>query len=133
MANVAIFDISTDAVKQYLRSVNTPNYSSRPDVIVNPDITAFQSVPLKYWKHDAGTIREMTQAEKDAVDAAEVAATQAVEDARLLAIDDSIEDALPGDATLAKVDARIDAIASFADLKVLLKKMVRHIAKKNDN
>lgn len=72
MANIAIF--KSGQFPQYLQSVNTPDYSSDPDVIVNPDISAVQSIPLKYWKRVGDTIVEMTQPEKDAVLAAELQA-----------------------------------------------------------
>lgn len=70
MANVAIF--KSGQTPQYLQSVNTPDYSSDPDVIVNPDITAVASVPLKFWKRSGNTIIKMTQAEKDAITAQEL-------------------------------------------------------------
>lgn len=67
MANIAIF--RTGKTPQYLKSVNTPDYESDPNVIVNPDISALGSVPLKYWKREKDNVLEMTQAEKDVVDA----------------------------------------------------------------
>lgn len=73
MANVAIFNegATPENVLKYLKSVDTSKYVSRTDVVINPSPPA---VPLKYWKHVAGTIVEMTQAEKDAVDASLAAA-----------------------------------------------------------
>ena len=55
--------------KEYRTSVNTPDY---PEVtwIINPDLSAVQSVPVKYWKIVGDTVTEMNQSEKDAVDAA---------------------------------------------------------------
>lgn len=73
MSNIAIFDKKTDAVLSYLKSVNTPSYSGRNDVLVNPDVTAVSHLPLRYWKHDNGAIVEMSQTEKDAVDAPAIA------------------------------------------------------------
>ena len=55
--------------KQYLRSVNTPDFPVE-DWIINPDLSALESVPQKYWKVVGDTVVEMDQAEKDAVDAA---------------------------------------------------------------
>ena len=79
MASIAIYDKVTNKVLEYLQSAHTPNYSSRDDVVINPSIP---SVEMKYWKHDAGQILEMTQGEKDAVDQAEAQAqAQAVLDA----------------------------------------------------
>lgn len=67
MASVALFNPT-----QYLTSVNTPDYEDNPDAIINPDITAVQNVPLKFWKRSGNTIVEMTQAEKDAILIAEL-------------------------------------------------------------
>lgn len=74
MANVVIYDTGDNHVLRYLRSVNTPDYSERNDVVINPDLSAVIGIALKYWKHDNGSIVEMSQAEKDALDAAEQAA-----------------------------------------------------------
>ena len=74
MANVIIFNEADNKIIDYKTSVNTPDYSSRTDVIVNPDLSALSGIPRKYWKQDSGAIVEMTQAEKDAVDAEEVQA-----------------------------------------------------------
>lgn len=55
--------------KQYLISVNGAGYDSA--WIVNPDMTAVQGVPAKYWKINGDdTVSEMNQSEKDAADAA---------------------------------------------------------------
>jgi hypothetical protein len=77
MALIVIYDevATPQKVLQVIPSANTPEYSSRSDVLVNPDISALQGiVPLRYWKHDTGSVVEFTQAEKDAQDAAEAAA-----------------------------------------------------------
>jgi hypothetical protein len=55
--------------KQYLISVNGAGYDSA--WIMNPDMTAVQGVPAKYWKINGDdTVSVMDQSEKDAVDAA---------------------------------------------------------------
>ena len=79
MANVVIFDEVTNRVLQYLKSVHTPDYSSRGDAIVNPDVSGL-SADKQYWIHSGGSIREMTASEKQAVDDADNA--QAVVDRR---------------------------------------------------
>jgi len=69
MANVIIFDEVTKRVTDYLKSVHTPDYTGRDDIIINPE-----NLPIcvmKYWKIANGQIVEMSQAEKDAVDAEE--------------------------------------------------------------
>ena len=68
MANIAIF--KTGERPQYLLSVNTPEYSGDPDVLVNPDVSALTSVPLRYWKRVGDTVVEMTAQEKSAVEQA---------------------------------------------------------------
>lgn len=70
MASVAIF--KPGQTPQYLQSVNTPDYSSDPDVIVNPDIATVANVPIKFWKRSGNLVVEMTQAEKDAITAQEL-------------------------------------------------------------
>lgn len=65
MANVVLFNPT-----QYLQSVNTPDYEGNPNAIINPDVTAVQSVPLRYWKRSGNNVVEMTLAEKQAVDSA---------------------------------------------------------------
>lgn len=54
---------------QYLQSVNTPDYSAE-EWIINPDLSAVAAVDQRYWKLVGDQVVEMTQAEKDAVDAA---------------------------------------------------------------
>lgn len=70
MANVAIFESGKTPV--YEKSVNTPDYEGNADAIVNPDISAVQNTPLKYWKRNGDLVEEMTLAEKQAVDDAEM-------------------------------------------------------------
>ena len=66
MSNIARF--RQGQTPEYLKSVNTPDYSSDPDVIVNPDISSVQNVPLKYWKRNLNAVVEMSQSEKNVVD-----------------------------------------------------------------
>ena len=80
MSLVVIFDegASPEKVLGVVRSANTPDFDQRTDVVINPDIAALDGVvPQKYWKHDTGSIIEYTQGEKDAQDAADVAAADA--------------------------------------------------------
>jgi len=48
--------------------------SNDPDVIFNPDISAVQNVPLKYWKRSGDNIVEMNLAEKQTILDAELQA-----------------------------------------------------------
>lgn len=75
MANVVIYDIQTNRVLRYLKSVNTPDYDTRPDVIVNPSLP---DVALKFMKINNGQVVEMSQAEKDIVLYEEQVAANAV-------------------------------------------------------
>ena len=81
MAAVLIYNIENNRAVQYLASVDTPLYSSRPDVLVNPDLSELAAVPFQYWIVDAGIVREMTQLEKDAMAAEQLAAQLEAENA----------------------------------------------------
>jgi len=53
------------------RSVNTPDFP--PDKwIINPDLSAVEKVPRKYWRIDGERVVEMSENQKAAVDAAEL-------------------------------------------------------------
>jgi hypothetical protein len=69
MSTVLIYDKTTKAIKQILYSVNTPDYNTRDDVIINPDLSPIAGIPFIYGKVEAGAVKEMTAAEKDAVNA----------------------------------------------------------------
>lgn len=78
--NIAIFN--PGQTPQYLMSVNGAEYlvdvnaefpvSNDQNVLLSPDISAVQAVPLKYWKLVGTTIFEMTPAEKQAIADAEL-------------------------------------------------------------
>lgn len=89
MATVAIFNeqATPQRVLDVLISVHTPDFSSRTDVVINPDLSLLEGVvPRKFWKHEAGAIVEWTQAEKDAKAAADAAAQAAAAAQRLIDI-----------------------------------------------
>ena len=50
--------------KQYLESVNTPDYDVA-DWIINPDLAAVDGISTKYWKITGDSVSEMTPEEKD--------------------------------------------------------------------
>lgn len=54
--------------KQYRPSVNTPDFPEE-DWIINPDLSSVENVLVKYWKITSDVVSEMSQAEKDLVDA----------------------------------------------------------------
>ena len=61
------------ATKQYFQSTSP---ASLPEPLVNyisnPDMSAVKGVPSKYWVITDDAVTEMSQAEKDAVDATEL-------------------------------------------------------------
>lgn len=63
---------------QYRQSAHTPDYDP-VNWIINPDVSAVADVPLKYWKISGDTVSAMIRAERDVVDAAEIAAAIAAE------------------------------------------------------
>lgn len=72
MPNWAIYELSTNRVKHWLTSdPHDPTYpvAAGDGAIKDPNISLLQNVPLRYWKHSAGSIVEMTALEKSAVDA----------------------------------------------------------------
>ena len=66
-------DVINRTTLELLKSQNTPDFPVA-DWIINPDLSALAGVPTKYWKVVGDTVIEMTQTEKDAVDAAAAAA-----------------------------------------------------------
>lgn len=69
MANIIIFDVEAKRVIDYLKSVHTPDFAGRDDVIINPE--DLPACIIKYWKVVKKKVVEMSQAEKDVVDAEE--------------------------------------------------------------
>lgn len=60
----------TYGIFHYVESINTPDYPSE-DWEHNPDVSGVSGVTQNYWKYDGSSVVvEMSQAEKDAVDAA---------------------------------------------------------------
>ena len=71
MSNVVKYDpsgIVTNMVTEYLPSVNTPDYSALPNVLINPSLSGVSGVDLKYWKVDTGSVVEMSSGEKTIID-----------------------------------------------------------------
>ena len=60
-------DVVNRNSREYLRSVNTPDY---PESIwiINPDLSAVAQVPQKYWKIVGDLVVEMTPEEKEIAD-----------------------------------------------------------------
>jgi len=72
MSNVIIFDPDDSnvpgRVTYYLLSVHTPSYIDNSNALINPDVSSLSLVPQKHWKESSGSVVEMSQAEKDAID-----------------------------------------------------------------
>lgn len=69
--------------KEYRRRANTPDFDTDPDYIIAPNLTGlvdaegYPTVLTRYWKITGDVVSEMTQGEKDVVDAAAAAASKA--------------------------------------------------------
>ena len=61
--------------KQYLESVNTPDYPTQ-DWIINPDLSAVTGYAPKYWIITGNVVTLMDQTSRDAVDAADTSAAK---------------------------------------------------------
>jgi len=71
MANIVIYNPSavvTNQVIQYVTSVNTPDYDYESNKVINPDLSAVISQPMKWWKVSGNNVVLMSQAEQDTVD-----------------------------------------------------------------
>ena len=61
--------------KEFRRSVNTPDFPVE-NWIINPDLSSLIETDSKYWVIEGDTVRDMTDVEKDVVDADEASATE---------------------------------------------------------
>ena len=75
--------------------VNTPSFPTGT-WIINPDLSAVASVAKKYWKISVDDVLEMTQGEKDAIDAADLVTAKAARPKVLVAFDPVLEPVEPG-------------------------------------
>lgn len=57
--------------KQYLESVNTPDFNP-VDWIINPDLSQVTGFSSKYWSISGDTVSLLSQAERDALDLSEL-------------------------------------------------------------
>lgn len=68
MSNIAIYNpldpVVANRVTTYLLSVNTPDYDSVVNKLVNPDVTSVFAINQYYWKVNIDNIVEMTSNEK---------------------------------------------------------------------
>ena len=75
-------DVLNRTTNQLIKSAHTPDYPPE-DWIENPDLSAVEDVPSKYWNISGDTVSEKNQTEKDAVDAAEAATNKTATEAEI--------------------------------------------------
>jgi len=78
MASIVLYNpdgIVVNQVTQYMVSANTPDYDQVIFKVVNPDLSALHSVPVKWWKVDSDVVVEMNINEKATIDASILAKT----------------------------------------------------------
>lgn len=63
-------DVLHKITKQYLLSVNTPDYMDG-EWLINPDISVVDGLPLKYWIIESDELRAATTEEREYIDAVE--------------------------------------------------------------
>jgi len=92
----------------------------------------------QYVKFDTSVVSgsrvvDLTQAEIDAILAAQAQAAAAAEAIKVASLDTALSNAKVADYTLTKIDTAIDGIANLADAKVFLKRLVRAIVAMEKN
>lgn len=73
MANVIIYapndPVVNNRVLNYLTSVNTPDYTDRPDTVINPDLSQVVGLDIRYWQVDGNkNITPMDVSDRTSVD-----------------------------------------------------------------
>jgi len=76
--------------KEFRRSVNTPDFPVE-NWIINPDMSSLIETNPKYWVVEGDTIRDMTDVEKDVVDANEASAAESVAKTAAKAVIDGVD------------------------------------------
>lgn len=95
MSRIAIYDpgaVVANQVIQYLTRAHTPDYTSEPNKVVNPDLSAVEGQPMKWWKVSAGEVVLMSSGEQTTVDnsllpAAKTAKKASLQDQGALLVD----------------------------------------------
>ena len=99
MSDILIFNPDSTPVAnravRYLRSVNTPDYSDRTDVLINPVLPA--DIALGLLKVVGDQVVELDQADLDAIAAQQAANAAASEAARIAAAREFAKGVLDGD------------------------------------
>jgi hypothetical protein len=121
------FDPSTKRILNKWLSVD-PSVVGGLSEILEISRTVYEALTIYHRVNDAGNaVIEMSQAEKDALNAEIAQAAIDAENARINAIDDTLVETQT--ITLPKVEAAINNINNLADAKVFLKRLCRYLAK----
>ncbi|KKK74030.1 hypothetical protein LCGC14_2887850, partial [marine sediment metagenome] len=113
-------------VVSYRKSVNTQEaWLTDPTFLINPDLSGVAGIPRSYWKCNGSAVVEMSQAERDIVDAPATA-----EAARQQAAQDELDANEVSALNMTQVNARIDSISNLDQLKTFLKRLVRYLKAK---
>ena len=117
MSDILIFNPDSTPVAnravRYLRSVNTPDYSDRTDVLINPVLPA--DIALGLLKVVGDQVVELDQADLDAIAAQQAANAAASEAARIAAAREFAKGVLDGD----------EGVEIF--MKIMLEAIVDHL------
>ena len=73
MGAVLIYNPADGRVLQYRKSVHTPDFEGRADVLINPDLSAVYDLDIKYWKVLLPNVVAMTEGEREEIDLADAA------------------------------------------------------------
>ena len=117
-------DVLNRTTKQLLVSVNTPDYPYA-DWIPDPDLTAVNGYPSKYWIITGDIVTLMDQTQRDAVDASILSTNRDTTSARFDAVEDifrgyglvAIDEFNLHASTVTAILNAVDAATSLADLK----------------
>ena len=116
----------TNRIIQKWYSVDPSAIEGLPNILKIPR-DVFNSL-TKYYIVDNGKIREMTQEERDQLDAYEASQAEQAETDRITALDDKMNTDLSS-IVLTRADTTIDNIGDLAGAKLFLKKLCRYIIK----
>ena len=127
MPEFVIYDSLTGYIKEKYYSVDPSIVEGKANLIqINRDL--FNAL-TEYYIVDAGQVRAMTQAEKDAYDIFKQQEADTVKSARIALFDQEMFDSKPSDFPMAKIDSVIDGINNLAEAKVFLKRLARILFK----
>jgi hypothetical protein len=109
--------------------LNDPNdiTSAFAGYLVDVSLASVEGVVRTYWKVAGSNVVEMTQGEKDLIDAEVTAIQQLSEKNRIDNFENSVSLSNVGDASLPKLDAIVDTIDSLAKWRAYEKNKLRYL------